>query len=342
MTRKRRYTLGLWLALAVLWPGCARQGEPTRQRSVEVVPPKLDLGVLTQNESVQATVELRNLGASAVRLGTPGLGARCRWQALPDVIAARARASVSVTCQSDLLGPLHEQLTVLDGPQGDGVAALPIVGKVEPVIGFDTSFVDLRPEFGEVQSADVHWVGKRAGQALPKVTSLGGDVVRVSTLTADDGPRRGFKVSCTGDRVGMHAGSLVVDTGIAEQPPLTLSWGCRVPATLDVEPATPYFNLRVSGDRATTIVVRSSQPGFRVKSVRITEGPFSASVERPNPNGSIPITILVKNHEIPDDARAASGKLLIQSNDAREPRKEVPLFAFGKVNKLAPRRDRYP
>jgi hypothetical protein len=27
---------------------------------------------------------------------------------------------------------------------------------------------------------------------------------------------------------------------------------------------------------------------------------------------------------------------LIQSNDAREPRKEVPLFGFGKVNKLAP------
>jgi len=328
--------LGMWLAFSLLPPGCTRQGVPGRKRAVEVVPPKLEFGVLTQNESVQATVELRNLGASALRLGITASSTRCRWQALSDVLAAGATATLSVTCQSDLLGPLQEQLTVRDGLQGDVVAALPIVGKVDPIIGFDTEFVDLRPQFGQEQSADVHLVGKRASQALPKVTSLGGDVLHIATLTADVGRTQGFRVSCTGDRVGMHAGSLIVDTGIAEQPTLTLSWGCRVPATLEVEPATPYFNLRVGGDRATTIVVRSSQSGFSVKSVRIIEGPFSASLERPNPDGSIPITIRVKNHELPDNARAASGKLVIQSNDAREPRKEVPLFSFGKVNKLSP------
>jgi hypothetical protein len=132
----------------------------------------------------------------------------------------------------------------------------------------------------------------------------------------------------------MHAGSLVVETGIAEQPTLTLSWGCRVPATLDVEPANPYFNLRASGDRATTIVVRSSRSGFLVKSARVLDGPFRATLERPNPDGSTPITLRVRNDQIPDEARSATGRLLIESNDEREPRKEVPILGLGKVNKV--------
>jgi hypothetical protein len=49
----------------------------------------------------------------------------------------------------------------------------------------------------------------------------------------------------------------------------------------------------------------------------------------------VAVAARVKNGEIPDEARAATGKLLIQSNDTREPRKEVPLFGFGKVNKVA-------
>jgi hypothetical protein len=103
-----------------------------------------------------------------------------------------------------------------------------------------------------------------------------------------------------------------------------------------VEPSNPYFNLHVSGDRATTITVSSSHPGFAVKSASVTEGPFSATLEKPNSDGSNPITVRVKNNQISDEARSATGKLLIQSNDPREPSKEIPLFGFGKINKVAP------
>jgi hypothetical protein len=209
------------------------------------------------------------------------------------------------------------------------------VGKVEPLIGFDTAFVDLRPDFGQTASADVRLVGKRAAQAAPKVTSIGGDMVTVAALAAQVGRAQGLRLSCRGDRVGMHAGRVVVDTGVAEQPTLALSWGCRVPATLQVVPSNPYFNLRVSGDLAATLVVSSSQTGFRVKSARVIEGPFSATLEQARPDGSTSIIIRVKKDEIADDARAATGKLLIQSNDEREPRKEVPLFGFGRANKAA-------
>jgi hypothetical protein len=325
--------LRLWLLLGLALQGCKKQGEPVRKRAVDFAPSKLDLGVLIQDERVRGTVELRNLGPSPVSLRSGTSSARCRWQGGPDTIAARTTMPISVDCQSDLLGPLNEELTVLDAKQGDALATLQIVARVEPIIGFDTAFVDLRPEFGQTTSMDVRLIGKRATQAAAKVISVGGDVVTAAALSPDGGSVQGFRLSCKGNRVGMYAGSMVVETGIAEQSTLTLSWGCRVPATLDVEPANPYFNLRASGERATTIVVRGSQSGFRVKSARVMEGPFRATLERPKPDGSTPITIRVKYDQIPDEARAAKGRLLIESNDEREPLREVPLLGFGKVNK---------
>lgn len=225
--------------------------------------------------------------------------------------------------------------SVLDGAQGGAAATLQSEGRTAPAIGFDSDFVDLRPPFGGTASTDVHLIGSQAAKAAPKVTGTGSDIVTAVAIRSDAGHVQGFRLSCNGNRVGMHAGSMMVDTGVAALPTLALSWGCRVPATLEVDPANPYLNLRASGDRATKVVVRSSQPGFVVKSARVTEGPFRATLEAPASDGSVAVTIRVQNDEIPDQARAATGKLLIESNDKREPRKEVPLFGFGKVNKVA-------
>lgn len=329
----RRSWWFLWLGVGVVVCGCKNQDKLARKSAIDFLPAKLDLGEVEQNQPTQASVDLRNSSASEAHLRAETSSARCRWKGLPAAVAPHTTVQLSVVCQSDLLGPLAESLTVLDARQGGVLAALHIEGKIEPAIGFDTAYVDLRPGFGDTASADVHLIGRQSATASPTVTSMGGQVVTATALPSDGGRVRGFRLSCTGNRVGMHAGSIRVDTGVAALPALTLSWGCRVPATLQVEPATPYFNLHTSGDRATKILVRSSQAGFVVKSARVVEGPFRATLEDPTPDGSTPITVRVQNERIPDDARAATGKLLIESNDPREPRKEVPLFGFGKVNK---------
>ncbi len=330
-----RWSLGLWLAAAIAAGGCRSQDKPARRSTLDFAPPRLDLGVLVENRPVRSNVDLHNPGAREVPIRQVSSSARCEWHGIPATLAPRTTARLSVVCQSDLLGPFEESLTVLDVAQGGALATLQIDGKVEPLIGFDTAHVDLRPEFGQTVSADAHLIGTQAAAASPRVTSTGGDLVTAVLLPSDGGNPQGVRVSCQGRRVGMHAGSTVVDTGVAARPTLTLSWGCRVPATLEVDPSTPYFNLRASGDRAMQIRVRSSQPGFLVKAARIVEGPFRATLEKPTPDGSTPITIRVDNDAIPDDARSATGKLLIESNDQREPRREVPLFGFGKVNKVA-------
>jgi hypothetical protein len=324
----------LWFGVGLAACGCKQQDKLAGKSALDFLPPKLSLGSVEQNRPARANVDLRNSSVSEVHLRAEAFSARCRWQGLPDAIPPRTTAHLSVACQSDLLGPLAESLTVLDARQGGPLAALQIEGRIEPALGFDTAYVDLRPAFGGTASADVHLIGRHAAVASPRVTSMGGDVVTAMAITGDGGPVQGFRLSCDGHRVGMHAGSMLVDTGLSDLPTLALSWGCRVPATLEVEPTNPYFNLRASGDRAMKIVVRSSQPGFVVRSARVLEGPFRATLEAPTPGGSTPITIRVRNEGIPDEARAATGRLLIESNDEREPRKEVPLFGFGKVNKV--------
>lgn len=301
---------------------------------LEVSPKQLDLGVLTQNEPVERRIEVRHLGTSTVHFREEATSNRCRWDTSSGRLAAGAVVSRVIRCQSDLLGPLKETLSFAELGTGQRQGSLDIVGTVQPLVGFETAFVDLQPEYGQTVHKDVGVIGAKATTAKLKVKDTGPSVVTVTTVTVPTGQAPRYRLTCKADRVGMHAGSLIVTTGLPAQPELSLSWGCKVPGTLEVNPTNPYFNLRVSGDRAASLEVKSRQSGFKVHSVTITEGPFTATVEPGDSEGSYRVVLKVVNARIPDEARSASGTLLIVSNDVREPRKEVPLFGFGHVNKV--------
>jgi hypothetical protein len=70
------------------------------------------------------------------------------------------------------------------------------------------------------------------------------------------------------------------------------------------------------------ITVHRTQPGFEGRAVRVSDGPF-ADAEADN---TYVIDVAAQNARLDADAHAATGALVISSNDRREPRKEVPLF----------------
>jgi hypothetical protein len=223
-----------------------------------------------------------------------------------------------------------------EAPAPDTRSSEPTVERtVEPLLAFDTPFVDLRPEFGTSASQEVAIVGAKFAEAqLSLESSDPSSVVTVKELPKKSREAFRFRVICKASRVGMHAGSVTFRTGLMELPMLSLSWGCRVPGTLEVNPSTPYFNLKVSGDRAITVEVKSAQPDFIVRRVRIKEGPFSAQLEPAEQRGTYHVIVKTLNEKIPDETRGVSGALLIESNDRREPLREVPLFGFGQINKV--------
>jgi hypothetical protein len=218
---------------------------------------------------------------------------------------------------------------------GSLLSKQPVERSVEPLLAFDTSFVDLRPEFGTSVYQEVAVVGAKFGDAKPSLDrNEPSSVITVNELPKKTNEAFRFRITCKGDRVGMHAGSISLKTGLAEPPVLSLSWGCRVPGTLEVNPSTPYFNLKVSGERAVIVEVKSAQPDFTVRRVRIKDGPFSATFEPSEQRGAYHVVIKTLDEKIPDETRGLSGTLLIESNDRREPLKEVPLFGFGQINKV--------
>jgi len=137
---------------------------------------------------------------------------------------------------------------------------------------------------------------------------------------------------------GTHVGNLIFETGLQDPPRLLLPYSCRVRGTLQVEPTNPYFNLRVSGPKHVRLLVRSTEPGFRVEAAEIVQGPFASSILAPDvaeqalPATTVPIDISVRESELSSAARGYQGLLRIHSTDRSEPIREVPLFAFGKLN----------
>jgi hypothetical protein len=127
---------------------------------------------------------------------------------------------------------------------------------------------------------------------------------------------------------------------VGERPrEVAIPYACKVKGTLEVSLTNPFFNLKVSGDKAVRITVSSTQPGFEIQAVRVTVGPFVARFEHAEDDNTYRIDVSVRADRIADEARSAVGTLLIVSNDRSEPRKEMPLFGSGRINKV-PRPDR--
>lgn len=348
LQRQFRKQLAFWGWFVALTTACDRHtnreqaaNNPTpsvvpspQLAALSLSPSRLELGTLLPNQPVVRTVELSNTSAGSVRFRESSTSSRCQWIHPLTELPMDARVTRTVRCQSDLQGPLKERLTLTDERFNVQPTTLEVTATVVPLVAFEPSFVDLRPEFGQTVHADITLTGAKVKDARLKLEPTSSSVVSVTALPAKNGAPPRFRLTCRADRVGMHAGSIVAHTGLPEPSDISVSWGCRVPGTLEVYPSNPYFNLKVSGEKAVTIEVKSRQPGFEIRSVSIKEGPFTVSARARNPDGSYSVEISVVNHEIPDEARSASGTLVIESNDLREPHKEVPLFGFGQINKV--------
>ena len=325
------------LLASLLLPSACRKG-PAEAPSprLRFEPDRLDLGSLVQDQPKEATVAICNDGARALDLGTIAASRFCTATVEAVVVPPGQTTRLLVRCQSDLYGPLREGIHVDSNDPRLPKALLEVVAAVTPLLAFDVPSIHLKMPFGEERSHDVHLVGSLVDKAQPRLTGLleAAADSEVIPLPASTGTPPGYRLRCLGRKVGTSSGSISLATGLAKPGDIAIPFVCTVTGTLEVSPATPYFNLKVSGDKRLRIVVRSSQPDFKIRDVRVTDGPFAAHFERAPEDKSYSIDVTVLNERIPDEARAASGTLLIISNDRTEPRKQIPLFGSGRINKI--------
>jgi hypothetical protein len=326
------------LVAFVALPGCrdGGQGKATKVSAprLRFEPARLDLGRGVQDQEMRGMVRVHNDGTAALALGTIAASRFCSGRSDASSLAPGASTALVVTCRSDLYGPLREGLDVHSNDPGLPTATLQIVAEVEPLLAFDAPTIELAMPFGEARAREVHLVGVLADQARPRLDEKPAADTEIAALPSAPGQPRGYRVRCLGRKVGSNAGNLVVTTGLDRPRQVAIPYACKVKGTLEVSPTNPFFNLKVSGDKAVRITVRSTQPDFEIQSVRVTDGPFAARFEHAEDDATYRIDVSVLGDRIEDEARAVTGTLLIVSNDRTEPHKEVPLFGSGRINKV--------
>lgn len=338
-------TLTSWLALTLSITLCAsacRAREPVVGVSSPPAAPrikldafKVDMGSGIQDEAMRKTVLVRNEGTMALEIGAISSSRFCSASIEPQIIEPAETGQLAVTCRSDLYGPMREGIDIHSNDPKLPMVTLKLVAEVTPLLAFDSPSVELKMPFGEERSRDVRLVGALIEKA--RIRSRGPAVPDVDVVPSSSQPDkvRSYRIHCRGRKAGVHSGNIIITTGLAQPKEIAMPFACHVAGTLEVSPTNPYFNLKISGDQAVRLMVRSSQPGFEVQSVRITEGPFAARFEHAEDDNTYQINVTILKDRIEDEARSAAGTLLILSNDRTEPKKEVPLFGTGRVNKVA-------
>ena len=294
---------------------------------------RYEMGPVVQDEFVHRLVPLFNAGTLPLEIGTIEASRFCSASIDTKTVPPGTSGNLEVTCRSDLHGPLREFLQIhTNDPQADMVP-VELVANVTPLLAFDAPAVNLTMPFGEERSQDISLVGTLADRTAIRLkrSALAADT-SVDVLHGKPGSSPVFRIRCHGRKVGTNAGNLIVSTDRERFREIAMPYACKVTGTLEVSPTNPYFNLKLLGPKVVSIEVRSSQPGFAVRGVRVVEGPFAASVEGPLADNAFHIQVKVLEDRPVDDRRGILGKLMIFSNDRTEPEKEIPLFGLGKLN----------
>jgi hypothetical protein len=321
----------VWLGLAVCLSGACERSCPSSGAGprLTLAQPRVDVGTFDQDGPIRRSIALSNDGREPLILAGVEASRFCSAHIGTPTLAPGASGQLDVECRSDLFGPLRESLLVHSNDARAPNTTIEIVGTVRPRLTFDTPAINLTMAFGESRAGETRLVGTLASEAHLRLRDPRPESIDVDLLPASAGQPEGLRIRCKGDKTGNHVGHLVVVTGLEQAAEIGLSWACKVVGTLSVTPTTLYFNLKEPGPKVQFVEVASAQPGFKIQSVSIREGPFSAAIE---PGAPSRVKVTVAQAGMDPETRGAVGTLVIVSNDRTEPRKEIAIMGMGRVN----------
>lgn len=320
------------VAFAVL-AGCkGRSAATPAEPKLEIDGASLHDERVEQGSPLKFRLRLMNQGGDTLhvqRIAGPGV---CRGLEPPKAIEPREDAELDVVCESAAYGPFRATLELhSDDPRSPHGVGLQ--GEVLPRLALESATVELDTEFGVDVTRELIVSGTRWRDARLDMAPL-----EARDLTAELMPGAGevpprLRLVLRARKVGVEVGQVVVRTGLGTPDRLTLHYRTQVRGTLSVEPPRPYLNLRFAPDRSRVLRVSSSQPGFKLLSASIVEGPFTARVLAPDRGAPerYEVEVGVDTQRLSPEVRGVSGRLRLVSNDRSEPEREIPLLALGKV-----------
>lgn len=328
--RARRLRDAVVLLLVLSSSACRREPPPVAKPRLSLAELRHDFGHVRQGDVLGASLAVTNAGTAPLTIARVVAGRVCSGTVEPSVIAPAATAALRVQCAADKHGAFHDVLLV---ESNDPATPHRIVlsGDVMPLLALVPPFVDFNLRWHEDATRTVHVIGARVTDARVTLRDLGDPGLSVD-IRSGGGEGTVLEVRFKGAAPGRRTGNLVFATGLDRPGQLLLPFSCVVHGTLEVSPANVYFDLREPSPKRRVIEVQSSQAGFRVRTVSVIAGPFSAAIEHPG-SGPARIVVTLLDEQLAPGAQSAVGTLLVVSNDRSEPRREVPLLAYGKLQR---------
>jgi len=157
------------------------------------------------------------------------------------------------------------------GGGGGGVGGGGRGGRLTPLLAFDAQVLDLQMPFGEQRWQESPSGGHLAGRGLHQAQEVGSCrrfECRVPSPASRALPAT-LRVHCHGKKAGMHAGNLIVATGLSRPKEIAMPYCLQGSGhAWRFSPATPT-STQAARAQAGAIEVRSSQPGFQVHGARV-------------------------------------------------------------------------
>jgi len=307
-------------------PAFAEQAPPPPAISVEE--PVYDFGKVPEGGAIRHVFKVKNIGGTPLEIKSVSAACGCTAAAPKEKQIAPGRTS-EIEVQFDTRnrpGRNEKTVTVVSNDPKTPSLTLLIRAEVEQLLSFDPPFTRLGTGKDEAPTAEVWLTGKLAARARPRIVKIepAGGAAKIAVIDKAQGAlkRRGLRITVDPTRLGQGSARVVVATGLAQPAQIEhfVSW--NVSGNIEA-PRQVHLDLAQPASRERIIQITSRRSDFRLRGARVVEGPFEATLLPPTGAGQPSIKLTTKLTTPP--ATFTQGKLLLESNDPLEPKKEVTL-----------------
>lgn len=295
--------------------------------AITVEKPAHDFGTVAEGGPVRHFFKVKNTGDAPLEIHSVSASCGCTAAAPKEkLIAPGKNGEIEVTFDtSGRPGKTEKSVTVASNDPKTPALKLVIKVNVEQLLGLEPAFTYLQAAAGEQPRAEVWLSGKLATKgklAVARMEPPGKLRVEPIERKTDRGKQRGLRIGLAQQQPGEGMVKVIVATGVTARPELehAVHWSLR--GNLDA-PRSIHFDLGQPGQGERIIQVTSQRPDFQLKTARVVEGPFQATLLPGAPNAQRSIKLTTTLAAAPP--AHTKGKLVLESNDPLEPTREVAL-----------------
>lgn len=347
----RAAVLSAALCLPLLAPvACAKSDAPgaaDAQAGGKIVAVEAvhDFGTVTEGDTVKNTFVIKNDGPNLLKVERVQTSCGCTVAELKTKeIAPGATGEIDVAFNTQgRPGDQSKIITVLSNDPTTPRLNLTIKAKVETLLGFDQPryAASKTMHVGDTETIEAWISGKLADTAkltLDQVT--GGDDAKVELVTKTEGDktRQGVKVTLKGSKIGNYHGSVALATGVEKVPRLMFPFSWNVLGNVEVIPRAIYYATGPQTGPAVkderVLQVKSRLPEFKLKSVKVKDGPFTATINKPDAGAGYEVRVNVTDRAKLEKMNGS--ELELSTNDPIEPSISVPITISSGRPRMAP------